>query len=237
MILHIFESGRHVVAPKFWAGWSAAAHAAVVAGVVGGAYRQPAKPRAPDERARYILPRLPGMAPAVAVEGIQWVGLGGRPAPGGLAAPLPSGAPPQSAHHAPRRVAGAAPRPEWLQAAADTSDAHATLLYLADQVDAEVTRDASSEGPHYPDSLQVAGVEGSVTAEWVVDSAGHADTATFRALAATHPLFEAAVREVLPRMRFHAATAGGVAVAQLVRQGFQFRMVAPAPSPKAPGPR
>lgn len=240
MILHIFESGRHAAAPKLWAGWSAAAHAAVVAGVVGGASVRPTEPPAPETPARYLLPRLPGAMPSgAAVERMQWVGLGGRPAPRGRAVPqqtaaAPPPAPPPAPPVTPPAGGSAPPPPEVPHIAADTGDAHTTPLYLAGQVEVEVVRDTSSEGPQYPDSLRMAGVEGSVMAEWVVDSAGRPDSATFRAIEATHPLFEAAVRKVLPRMRFHAATSRGVAVAQLVRQGFRFRIsLAPDAAPGA----
>jgi hypothetical protein len=192
MILHIFESGRHAAPPKLWAGWSAAAHAALVAGVVGGAYVRPAPPPAVDERARYLLPRLPGAAPrgAAPVERLQWVGLGGRPAPRGVEAPRTAG-PPAAAKRATSPAESVAPpTPELLLVAADTGDTRATPLYLEDQVDVPVARDATSEGPQYPDSLQAAGVEGSVTAEWVVDTAGRPDSATFHPVEATHPLFE-----------------------------------------------
>jgi TonB family protein len=118
-----------------------------------------------------------------------------------------------------------------LRVAADSGDTDGTPLYLENQVDAVVTRDATSDGPRYPDSLQVAGVEGSVTAEWVVTSAGQPDTLTFRSVDATHPLFEAAVREVLPRMRFRPAMIAGAPVAQLVRQTFHFRIAPPPPVP------
>lgn len=78
--------------------------------------------------------------------------------------------------------------------------------------------------PRYPDVLRAAAVEGAVVAEFVVDTSGAIEMATVRIIASDHPLFERAVRDALPHLRFLSAEAGGRQVRQVVRQPFQFRL-------------
>jgi hypothetical protein len=66
-----------------------------------------------------------------------------------------------------------------------------------------------------------------VTAEWVVDTVGLADSASFRVVSSTHPQFTNAVREVLPMMRFRPAVLDGRHVRQYVRQQFRFELQLP----------
>jgi protein TonB len=77
-------------------------------------------------------------------------------------------------------------------------------------------------GPAYPESLRAAGIEGQVIAQFVVDSTGRVELATFQVLDRQHPLFVAAVRSALSRMRYLPAEARGARVAQLVQQSFHF---------------
>jgi periplasmic protein TonB len=76
--------------------------------------------------------------------------------------------------------------------------------------------------PRYPGILQSAGVEGSVRAQFVVDTLGRVEQGSFRALESTHDLFTAAVRDALTRARFKPAEVGGHRVRQLVEQSFAF---------------
>jgi TonB family protein len=76
----------------------------------------------------------------------------------------------------------------------------------------------------YPAELRAAGVSGQVIGQFVVDTNGVVDVATFKAIESTHELFTASVREVLPQMRFSAAEVGGRKVKQLVQQPFVFRV-------------
>ena len=76
--------------------------------------------------------------------------------------------------------------------------------------------------PRYPGLLQSAGVEGSVRAQFVVDTLGRVEQGSFRALESTHDLFTAAVRDALSRARFKPAEVGGHRVRQLVEQSFAF---------------
>lgn len=93
------------------------------------------------------------------------------------------------------------------------------------QVEEPVQTAPNSAQPQYPDILRQAGVEGSVLATFEVDTSGRADPSTFKVLRADHQLFERAVREALPRMRFIPAKVGGRKVRQLVQQPFAFQIV------------
>jgi TonB family protein len=76
--------------------------------------------------------------------------------------------------------------------------------------------------PDYPSALRSSGVEGKVTAEFVVNEKGRAEASSLRILSATNDLFADAVRRALPRMRFKPAQIGDHNVPQLVRQEFSF---------------
>jgi periplasmic protein TonB len=76
----------------------------------------------------------------------------------------------------------------------------------------------------YPRWLERNGIEGRVLAEFVIDTAGRAELASFVAIESSHPLFTAAVRDALARMRFAPAEAGGRKVRVRVRMPFEFRI-------------
>ena len=97
--------------------------------------------------------------------------------------------------------------------------------YAAGPGAAAATRDPASDGPRYPDALREKGVQGEVLVEFAVDTAGHADPATFTVVESTHPLFVDAVREALPNMRFTPAVAHGRHVRQLVRLPMKFKLM------------
>lgn len=90
------------------------------------------------------------------------------------------------------------------------------------QVEKPAMAAPGSASPRYPDILRSAGVEGEAQVQFVVDTTGRADMATFKVLKATHELFAAAVRNTLPNMRFIPAEVGGRKVKQLVQQPFVF---------------
>ena len=78
--------------------------------------------------------------------------------------------------------------------------------------------------PSYPAALRQAGVSGSVMAQFVVDTTGLAEVSTFRVLESTDPLFTAAVRNALPKMRFEPAQVDGHKVRQLMQVPFNFAL-------------
>lgn len=80
----------------------------------------------------------------------------------------------------------------------------------------------SAVAPRYPELLRSAGVEGTVTVQFVVDTLGRAEMDSFKVLSVTHELFGNAVRAAVAKSRFFPAEAGGRKVRQLVEQPFVF---------------
>jgi periplasmic protein TonB len=78
--------------------------------------------------------------------------------------------------------------------------------------------------PRYPEALRAAGVEGRVTLEFVVDTAGRVDPHSIRVLESTADAFVASVRDALAGTRYHPALVAGHPVAQRVRQEFAFAL-------------
>ena len=111
--------------------------------------------------------------------------------------------------------------------AADPSELEAMIdslgVFTAERVDRPVVLDSASLPEiEYPPALRAAGTSGVVVAEFVVDTAGRAEPAYFGAVSATDPLFTAAVREALSRLRFRPALLRGRPVRQIVRLPFEF---------------
>jgi TonB family protein len=96
------------------------------------------------------------------------------------------------------------------------------------QVDSTVERYPWSAAPAYPPKLLAAGTEGTVYAQFVVDTTGAVDTTSIRVLTTPHPEFEASVRAALATMRFRPAKRGPYRVRQLVEQHFRFTIAPPA---------
>jgi protein TonB len=115
-------------------------------------------------------------------------------------------------------------KPKHAMTAAELAALVATLqVYTADEVDTPAHPDsASALEPVYPDSLFTAGVSGTVTAEFVVDTTGDVLIDTFGVLSSTHPEFTAAVRNALVRASYVPATLAGRPVKQVVHQPFTF---------------
>jgi TonB family protein len=107
------------------------------------------------------------------------------------------------------------------------------------QVDSAVRRFEESAGPEYPPSMLAKNLEGRALVTYIVDTTGLADTSSFQVIEATHADFAEAVRQALPRMRFHPAILGGTKVRQLVQQSFGFKIARPDSTPpprkKPPG--
>ncbi|MEP6780054.1 MAG: energy transducer TonB [Gemmatimonadaceae bacterium] len=96
--------------------------------------------------------------------------------------------------------------------------------YFEFQVEKPVVAAPGSPGPVFPEMLKSAGVEGTVLAQFIVDTTGRAEVASFKVLKSDHAQFELAVKNALPRMRFLPAEVGGKKVKQLVQQPFQFSL-------------
>ena len=114
----------------------------------------------------------------------------------------------------------AAPKQEQAQAPIALGDSIMTEF----MVDSAVVRYEDGAAPTYPESMLKRRIEGSVLVQYVVDTLGHADTATFRVISATHADFANAVKSTLPRMRFRPAIMANRLVPQLVQQPFAFKI-------------
>jgi protein TonB len=124
--------------------------------------------------------------------------------------PMPSGALPRK-----RTMSGTPDAPKVMGPDA---------VYFEFQVEQPVRPAADSRGPRYPEAEKAARREGEVLAQFVVDTTGQADLASFKVLGSTGEAFATAVREALPSLRFLPAEVGGRKVKQLVQQPFQFAL-------------
>lgn len=97
-----------------------------------------------------------------------------------------------------------------------------SVPYFEFQVEKQVTQVPNGVAAKYPEVLKSARVEGQVLAQFVVDSAGHAEMSSFKVLKSQHELFTQAVRDALPQMLFTPAELGGKKVRQIVQQPFVF---------------
>ena len=95
-------------------------------------------------------------------------------------------------------------------------------FYYEFEVERPVSQVPSHRGPHYPDSLRAANIEGEVLVQFVVDTLGHADMSTFKTLRSTAIEFTDSVREWTRAARFNPATIGAHKVPQLVQMPFVF---------------
>lgn len=96
--------------------------------------------------------------------------------------------------------------------------------FSAEQVEKQAALAAGNQPPRYPEGLRSAGIEGSVTALFVVDAAGRVEEGSVRFVRSDNRLFENAVRSALGRMRFIPAEVGGTKVRQLVQMPFVFTL-------------
>ena len=94
--------------------------------------------------------------------------------------------------------------------------------YFEFEVESPVRPAPGSPKPAYPRALRSTVAQGLVQVQFVVDTLGIADTATFRVLKASHPEFVVAVREILPALRYLPARTGGRRVRQVVSQEFRI---------------
>lgn len=103
----------------------------------------------------------------------------------------------------------------------------AQTIYTAEEVDSVARADAARRPEAaYPPSLRAAQLEGTVLAEFVVDTLGRVEQEHFGIVGSTDPLFSSAVREALARTVFRPAILRGRRVRQLVREPFEFRLPA-----------
>jgi bla regulator protein blaR1 len=92
------------------------------------------------------------------------------------------------------------------------------------QVEKQATPLPDNPGPRYPQELQLSNIEGSVTAQFVVDTTGLPIMETFKVLRSTDVRFIPSVRDALAKWRFAPADVGGKKVKQLLRMPFEFSL-------------
>ena len=78
--------------------------------------------------------------------------------------------------------------------------------------------------PRYPPALQLAGIEGRVLVEFIIDTTGHLEPGSAMVLVSTHRGFEPAALETLERSLFRPARLAGRAVRQRTLQAIGFRL-------------
>ncbi len=144
------------------------------------------------------------------------------PIPVAAPAPLPSPAAPDQW---PDRHGGSEPAgPGTPGTAVNGSMGTTAQPFAAGEVDRAAAPRPGGPTPVYPPDLQAAGIEGVVSVEFVVDSAGFADERRIRVVSGDYPAFSAAARTVIARTRYFPAEAHGHRVAQFVQQSFVFRI-------------
>jgi protein TonB len=140
-------------------------------------------------------------------------------------------APDNSELHVDSKLADATLHPEEtnigppVESVATIFETPAESVYFAEQVDSPAAYDEHSAAPAYPDSLQRLGIEGSVMAQFVVDTSGRVEMESVRLLESTNLRFTESVLSALPRMLFRPAVLNGRKARQVVEVPFRFRVV------------
>ncbi len=96
-------------------------------------------------------------------------------------------------------------------------------VFLEAQLDDPV-QPISIPTPRYPPVLQSAGIAGRVELQYVVDTTGHAEPASFKVLKTSHPAFVEPAKEAIAKGVFKPAKFRGQAVRQLVQQAIAFKV-------------
>jgi protein TonB len=164
--------------------------------------------------ARFLAP-FRHSAPPPREEHIEFVGLGE-----GMGNTAPSTPPVHDGVRPTTVIEGAARGAETEVSTAAPADVPRPLSDV--EVDSVAVMDSDGGGPVYPPAMLKMRIEGTVLAQFVVDSSGHADVSTFRVLQNTDPEFIASVKSALPRMKFRPALLNGRRVPQLVELPFSF---------------
>ncbi len=211
------------------AGFSVIIHVALIAGAVAATQRPAQLDDRSEELANrpyYIPPpnRLPGQR--ATAEHIQFIAMAPQ-GPGSGFGPAEIDATKRFGPGHTSDVAGNIGRDSLRNTLPRVGLTGSDSVLTAVEVDFTVARDPASAAPSYPAELLARNVQGSVQAQYVVDTTGRAEPASLRIVRATHPLFVEAVRKALPDMRFSPATLAGKKVRQLVEQEFTFRIEPP----------
>lgn len=104
--------------------------------------------------------------------------------------------------------------------------------YFEFQVEKPVSLLPGARGPEYPPALRAEKKEGRVLVQYIVNANGEIEAGTIKVLQATDSAFAAAVRAVLPSLRYAPALVGGRAVKQVVQAPFMFSLGRDAATPR-----
>jgi protein TonB len=203
---------------------SIAAHTALIAAAVYATAQARVQPTRPAESVRpFYFPRIPDRASAVRTSTKSSKPTGQRPiyVDPAISIKLPTidlsgvltGA--NDFHRTPLTFGGSS-NP------ADSGSHSAGVPFSAEQVEKQVAVAAGNAPPRYPEALRQMGVEGRVSAVFVVNEQGRAEEESIRFVRSDNRLFNDAVRAALLRMRFIPAEVGGRKVRQLVEMPFVF---------------
>jgi periplasmic protein TonB len=96
-------------------------------------------------------------------------------------------------------------------------------VFLEAQLDDPV-QPISIPTPRYPPVLQSAGIAGAVDLQYIVDTTGHAEPASFKVMKTTHPAFVEPAKEAITKGVFKPAKFKGQPVRQLVQQRISFKV-------------
>jgi TonB family protein len=208
---------------------SVAAHVACLGAAVIGVERRAQELRVEMSSRVFYMPP-PDRVPRsdVSMERLQFVELGAGvlDMTATAAHGTPAGMPP------PDELRGGGSRGnDALQQLPTPSIASPDSVYSVLTVEESAVRSEASAAPAYPREMLEQGMDGRVLTRYVIDTTGHADSASFVVLRATHPAFVQAVREALPGMRFSPAVVAGYKVRQLVEQNFEFHVTPPVAAP------
>ncbi|MBA2685418.1 MAG: energy transducer TonB [Gemmatimonadaceae bacterium] len=94
--------------------------------------------------------------------------------------------------------------------------------YDESQVEKPALARGGNPSPRYPSVLESSRVEGTVLAQFVVDTLGRAEMSTFKILDSSNDLFSASLERALSTWRFYPAEAGGHRVKQIVQLPLKF---------------
>jgi len=95
-------------------------------------------------------------------------------------------------------------------------------VYFEFQVDRPVRQAPNPIQPEYPEALKKLGTDAEVRAQFVVDTLGFADLASFKIVKSPHELFSMSVLAVVANSRYLPAEVRGRKVKQVVTQRFAF---------------
>jgi protein TonB len=96
--------------------------------------------------------------------------------------------------------------------------------YFEFQVEKQAASIPGSINLRYPSLLQSQNVEGSVTAQFVVDTTGRAEMGTWKVLETSNELFSQAAKDAVRGAKFYPAEVGGRKVRQLVQLPLKFSL-------------